>query len=226
MAFMLSCLCHVSCKNPNAFSNPQDEVIWKISSGNCKIDTLSSGILCTSVGYYTILDYSYVSPSTARRYAFDFEGRKVFEDGVTYSGAYAFAAWDYDEDGRLKTLYWSDSYEPATHETSDCEDGLPMLVNSLTTRSLTDPDIEKFIFDYNPDGHIRRVYDSDNNHEITCPSGGEITFRVYQMDGDNTSELVGDNAINVEFRIREPKAGTWSETLYLGYRQIARGLSL
>ena len=225
MAFIIPCLCNLSCKNPNPCSQSPEEIDSDIIPRNCKMDTLMSGVLCASVGFYSVLDYSYVSPSTARRYAFDFEGRKVFEDGYTYSGAYAFTVWDYDEDGRLKTLYWSASFEPSVHETVDSDDGLPMLVTSLTGCSLNDPAVEKFIFDYHPDGHIRSVYDPDNNHEIVCPFGGEIIFRIYQMDGDNTSKLVGNYPINIEFHVREPKAGVWMETLYLGYRQIFKGVS-
>jgi hypothetical protein len=43
------------------------------------------------------------------------------------------------------------------------------------------------------------------------------------MDGNSSSEQIGNDALNIEFRVKGPKtAGTWSETLYLGYRKIAR----
>ena len=220
LAYMLPCICIMSCKRSDAWSrNPDKENL--VSARECDVDTLESDVLCSCVGDYTVLDFSYVSPSTAKRYAYDFNGRKVFEDGVTFSGAYSFAAWDYNEDGSPKTIYWSDSDEPGAHGDSGNDDGLSMLVRTLTGFVITDRAVEKFIFEYHPTGHIRRIYNPDNNHEITCPSGGEIIFRVYQMDGDSSSELIGNDALNIEFRVMKPQNGAWREMLYLGYRQIA-----
>lgn len=219
---MLFSLYLLSCNNPQDGSQTPGEVNRDITLKTCGADTLESGVMCTSVGDYTVLEYSYVSPSTVKKYAYDNMGRKVFEEGVTYAGGYSFAAWDYDEDERPKAIYLSNSCGPGDHEAVDNDDGLPMLVSKLTGCALTDPDVETFIFDYHPPGHIRRVHDPDNNHEIACPIGGEITFRVYQMDGEDLSELVGNDAINIEFRVTEPHDGSWTETLYLGYRQAAQ----
>ena len=185
--------------------------------------TLESDVLCKSIGHYIVHDYSHVSPSTCNRYAFDYKGRKVFQDGCTYAGAYSFVAWDYDDNDRLKVIYWSADFEPEGPAASNEEDDLPMLVYKLTNVPLTDPSVVRYAFEYHKSGNIRRVYNPKDGQEIVCPPGGEIVFRVYEMDGNSSSEQIGNDALNIEFRVKGPKtAGTWSETLSLGYRKIAR----
>lgn len=224
MTFFLSCMFNVSCKNDKTSSNPSKNEHWGLEQGICQIDTLESGVLCYNEGSYTVTDYSYVSPSTAKRYAYDYKGRKVFEEGYTYCGGYAFAVWDYNNEGKLMRLYVGDTLEQTEQPSCiyDEDDGLFMLVNRLTDCSLLDSSIVNYVFEYYSDGHIRRIYNPHNNQEIVCREGGEITFRVYEMEGLSTSMLIGNDALNVEFSVREPKsAGTWMETLFLGYNRIA-----
>ncbi len=186
-------------------------------------DMLESDVLCKSIGHYIVHDYSRVSPSICSRYAFDYKGRKVFQDGYTYATAYSFVAWDYDDNDRLKAIYWSANFEPEGPAVCNEEDDLTMLVYKLTTIPLTDPSVVCYAFEYHKSGYIRRVYNPRNGQEIVCPPGGEIVFRVYKMDGISSSELIGNDALNIEFRVKGPKtAGTWTETLYLGYRKITQ----
>ena len=100
------------------------------------------------------------------------------------------------------------------------EDGLDEY--NLEARAENTKICVNYVFEYYSDGHIRRIYNPHNNQEIVCREGGEITFRVYEMEGLSTSMLIGNDALNVEFSVREPKsAGTWMETLFLGYNRIA-----
>lgn len=121
-------------------------------------------------------------------------------------------------------LYIGDTFEH-TEQSSygyDEDEGLLMLVNHLTNCSLLDSAIVNYVFEYYSDGHARRVYNPHNNQEIVCCENGVITFSVYEMAGSSTSKLKGNDALNVEFCVREPKStGTWTETLYLGYNRIA-----
>ena len=184
---------------------------------------LESDVLCKSVGPYIVHDYSYVSPSTCKRYAFDYKGRKVFQDGHTYATAYSFVAWDYDDNDKLKAIYWSADFEPEGPAVCNEQDDLSMLVYELTSVPLTDPSVVCYVFEYHNSGYIRRVYNPRDGQEIVCPPGGEIMFRVYEMVGNSSSELIGSDAVNIEFRVKGPKtAGTWTETLYLGYRKITQ----
>ena len=226
LAIILSCMYNVSCKNYNASSNTSNKSHWELEQDrkNFQIDTLESGLLCYNEGSYIVTDYSYVSPSTAKRYAYDYKGRKVFEEGYTYSGSYTFAAWDYDNEGKLMRLYVGDTFGHTEQSSSEHgeDNGLFMLVNRLTECSLWDSAIVNYVFEYYSDGHVRRVYNPHNNLEIVCHEGGEITFRIYEMAGLSTSTLIGNDALNVEFSVREPKStGTWTEALYLGYNRIA-----
>ena len=222
LTFIISCFIIVSCKDFNACSCTTDNENRELPKDTCTIDTLESGVLCKSVGGYTVIDYSYVSPSTNKKYAYDYKGRKVFEEGCTYSGAYAFVVWDYNQNDTLKALYWSDTIEGKTSNGYEGDDGLSMLVSHLVDVAITDSDVASYVFDYHPAGHIVRVYDPKHGQEIRCPSGGEITFKVYEMDGSSTSELMGNDALNIEFRVKGIKNGNvWNEILYLGYRQIA-----
>ncbi len=225
LAFLSLCLYNASCKkNGNIPSNPPGKVFWEQEQDSCQIDTLESGVLCYSEDGYTVTDYSYVSPSTAKRYAYDFYGRKVFEEGYTYSGGYTFAVWDYDNDGKLIRLYVGDIFdqdEPSSYE-YDKDNGLSMLVNRLINCSLSDSAIVNYVFEYYPDGRVRRVYNPHNNQKIACHEGGDIIFRVYEMAGSSTSKIIGNDALNVEFSVRESKGtGTWTEDLYLGYNRTA-----
>lgn len=220
MTITLSCVIIVSCKNPGSGKDQKTTFEDEVVAMREQLDTLESGVICYSVGSYTVIDYSYVSPSTVKRYAYDYLGRKVYEDGCTYSGSYSLAVWDYAENGQLKKIYIGDTFEHTACE-YDEDGGLFMLVSHLTDCTLSDPAIINYVFEYNPNGHIRRVYNPNDNNEIVCPEGGEITFRVYAMDGDDTSKLIGNNAINIEFRVREPQTDSvWNETIYIGYSMV------
>lgn len=220
LPFMLTMSCRYSDISPD--KTDRDNQHSPQTDGG--VDTLESGVLRYKVGSYTVIDYRNNSPSTAKRYAYDAQGRKVFEDGYTYSGSYALAVWDYDNEGKLTRLYVGDTFEHTGQSSygKNEDDGLFMLVNRLTECSILDSIIVNYVFEYYSDGHVRRVYNPHNNQEIVCREGGEITFRVYEVSGSSTSKLIGNDALNVEFSVRGPKSvGTWTEALYLGYNRIA-----
>ena len=60
LTFIISCFIIVSCKDFNACSCTTDNENRELPKDTCTIDTLESGVLCKSVGGYTVIHYSYV----------------------------------------------------------------------------------------------------------------------------------------------------------------------
>lgn len=72
MTITLSCVIIVSCKNPGSGKDQKTTFEDEVVAMREQLDTLESGVICYSVGSYTVIDYSYVSPSTVKRYAYDY----------------------------------------------------------------------------------------------------------------------------------------------------------
>lgn len=64
MTFLLSCVINVSCINSSSGGHQGTK------QEECNMDTLESGVICYNIDSNTVIDYSYVSPSTAKRYAY------------------------------------------------------------------------------------------------------------------------------------------------------------